>query len=220
MLVLLLCAAAAVRAIAGNGDLLASEMLRHAPPQETGLPETEYAGVGRMTADYLTDRTPVFQYTFSDKAGNTFLCFQSHEAAHMADCRGLIRLAGTACLACGGAALALTGAGALLRRYRRELCGGVLLGLRIAGVLGAGILLWGLIDFDGLFTAFHRLAFDNDGWLLDPRSDLLIRLMPTDFFISLGLRCLAAMAAGALLADVAARLYRRAGKAIGEEHGS
>ena len=35
-----------------------------------------------------------------------------------------------------------------------------------------------------LFILFHKLVFTNDLWLLDPRTDLLIRLMPIEFFIS------------------------------------
>lgn len=212
LLLILFSAAVSVYAIAGNGELLASEMLRCAPPEVTGLPAAEYAGVCRMTADYLTDRAAAFQYPYSDEKGNTFSCFQPHEAAHMADCRGLIRLAGTLRWVCGGAALALLAAGVLLKQYRRAMAEGAIPGLRIAGVLGAGLLIWGLIDFDSLFIAFHRLAFDNDGWLLDDRTDLLIRLMPTDFFISLALRWLAAMLAGAALTRIAAQLCR------GKEH--
>ena len=88
--VILFTLAAAVYGIAGDGDLLAREMFRHAPPEVTGLPETEYEGAGRMTAGYLTGREPVFQYVFSDAEGREYTCFQPHEADHMADCRNLI----------------------------------------------------------------------------------------------------------------------------------
>ena len=42
---------------------------------------------------------------------------------------------------------------------------------------------WAAVDFDSLFILFHKLSFTNDLWLLDPQTDLLIRLMPTEFFI-------------------------------------
>ena len=194
---ILFAVAAAVYDIAGNGDLLAKEMLRHAPPAKTALPEAEYAGVGRMTAAWLTGREETFQYTFSDEAGNNFLCFQPHEAAHMADCRDLIGLAGRLRLVFGGALLALAGAGVILRSERKVFARGMLRGLGAAAGAGLLIALWALFDFDGLFTAFHRLAFTNEGWLLDPRTDLLIRLMPTEFFEALGLRGAAWVAASA-----------------------
>ena len=172
------------------------------------MPAAEYPGVGRMTAAFLTGARPSFQYTF-EAAGSTYLCFQPHEAAHMADCRELIRLAGTMRWAAGIAALALVCAGLALRRQRERFARGMVIGLRITGVALLGVLAWALIDFDGLFTAFHRLAFTNDGWLLDPRTDLLIRLMPTEFFTSLGTRVLFAVLGAALAAGLAARIAMR-----------
>ena len=187
--VILFTLAAAVYGTSGDGDLLAREMRRHAPPETTGLPETEYTGVGRMTAGYLTGREETFQYVFSDAEGRRFVCFQPHEAAHMADCRGLIGLAGRLRWIAAAAALLPAAAGAVLRR-RRDFTGGMLAGLCGAAAVFTGITVWALADFDGLFVTFHRLAFTNDGWLLDPRTDLLIRLMPVNFFITLGTRIL------------------------------
>lgn len=183
--VILFTLAAAVYGTAGNGDLLAREMLRHAPPEATGLPETEYEGAGRMTAGYLTGREPVFQYVFSDAEGREYTCFQPHEADHMADCRNLIGLAGTLRWITGGLALLLAAAGVLLRK-RKAFSGGMFTGLGAAALVFSGIAAWALADFDGLFVTFHRVAFTNEGWLLDPRTDLLIRLMPLNFFITLG----------------------------------
>jgi integral membrane protein (TIGR01906 family) len=185
--VILFTLAAAVYGIAGNGDLLSREMLRHAPPETTGLPETEYPGVGRMTAAYLTGQEDTFQYIWTDANDRGYVGFQKHEADHMADCRGLIGLAGTLRWITGAAALLLAGAGLLLRQ-RKAFAGGMLTGLCAAGALFAGIAVWALVNFDGLFVTFHRVAFTNDGWLLDPRTDLLIRLMPVNFFVSLGTR--------------------------------
>ena len=205
--VILFALAAAVYGMAGNGDLLARKMLFYAPPENTGLPEAEYPGVARMTAAYLTGREETFQYVFSDAEGTRFLCFQDHEAAHMADCRELIRLAGTLRWVFGGLALVLAGAGVLFRRHR-ALADGVLAGLGAAGILFTGLVLWALADFDGFFTAFHRVAFTNDGWLLDTRTDLLIRLMPVSFFVSLGARLLLWTGAAGIAAGIAAMIIK------------
>ena len=201
-----------VRWIAGDGGLMAAEMAACAPPESTGLPAAEYAGVCRMTAEYLTGRAERFQYSYADANGNTVLCFHDYEEAHMADCRGLIRLDTIAAAAAGAAALALTAAWFLRGRPdKRVFLRGILWGLRIICGIVLGLVIWALADFDGLFITFHRAAFTNDGWLLNPRTDLLIRLMPITFFISLGTRLLASMAAAALLAGAAARMIRRQG---------
>ena len=203
--VILFTVAAAVCGIAGNGGLMASEMLKNAPPETTGLPEAEYAAVGQMTANYLTGRTEVFQHTFSDGHGAVYQCFQPHEAEHMADCRRLIRLAMALEGVFGVTVVGTMLMGLLMRSRRKEIARGVILGLRSAGIVGTGLLAWGLIDFDGLFTAFHRIAFTNDGWLLDPRTDLLIRLMPTGFFTTLAVRVLLWAVGAAIAAGIVAK---------------
>lgn len=40
------------------------------------------------------------------------------------------------------------------------------------------------IDFDWAFRRFHEIFCTNDLWLLDPRTDRLIQLMPLQFFIN------------------------------------
>ena len=163
--------------MAGDGAGLAREMLRAAPPEVTLLPETEYAGLGSQSADYLTGKTASLP-AFSEK-----------ENAHMADCRGLIALDGWVCL------ISLAGTAAVTtwmirsrpgRREIRALGRGLGWSLWIAGGLALGLGIWAVADFDGFFVTFHKVAFTNDLWLLNPRTDLLIRLMPVDFFMALG----------------------------------
>ena len=56
---------------------------------------------------------------------------------------------------------------------------GALLGL--AGLLS-------LVDFSQAFVTFHELAFSNDLWILDPRTDYLIMLYPEGFWLDATLR--------------------------------
>ena len=171
-----------VRWVAGDGGLLAAEMLQAAPPETSGLPEGEYPDVGTMTAEYLTGKRGAFQHTVQGTE-----VFQEHEAAHMADCRDLIRLDTIVCMMCGTAALLLTACGLWRRGGRKDFLRGAVYGmLGTAGVVPIfGI--WAAVNFSGLFVTFHKVAFRNDGWLLNPRTDLLIRLMPVSFFVRLGL---------------------------------
>lgn len=39
-----------------------------------------------------------------------------------------------------------------------------------------------LSDFERYFTLFHEIFFDNDLWLLNPDTDLMINLVPEQFF--------------------------------------
>lgn len=202
---------AAVYNISGDEALLSAEMHRHAPPKVSGLPEDRYPYMAHMIATYLTDRRPGFQYYYTDADGNLIVCFQPHEAEHMADCRNLVRLAGTLRWILGPIALLLMAACVVLRKERKSLSLGMRIGFYSAAGVFAALLIWGLISFDSLFTVFHRLLFTNDGWLLDASTDMLIRLMPTSFFVSMGIKLLLAVLAVALLGFVAAKMLQMAG---------
>ena len=66
-----------IRWIAGDGGLMAAEMLRNAPPEETGLPEKDYPGVGAMTAEYLTGHRDVFQYVVAQGTPDGAACVRT-----------------------------------------------------------------------------------------------------------------------------------------------
>ena len=50
--------------------------------------------------------------------------------------------------------------------------------LGIVGFLAAAF----SIDFFACFTIFHEIFFTNDLWLFDPRTDYMIRMLPSGFF--------------------------------------
>ena len=208
---LIFCLTGIIRLFAGSAPIMESTMLRYAPPEYTGLPEKEYPGVAELISGYLTGRYDSFQYAFTGGDGREYLCFHDYEEEHMADCRGLISLDTAACAVCGAAAAIFAAAGLKAGRKKgtRDFFTGALAG---AGVFcGAAVLLtiWAAVNFDGFFVTFHLLAFTGDGWLLNPRTDLLIRLMPEEFFISLGLKGLAAFVPLLALTVFAAFRLRR-----------
>ena len=55
---------------------------------------------------------------------------------------------------------------------------GGILTLLIFGALVMG----SLFGFDKLFIYFHEISFNNDFWILDPRTDYLIAMFPQGFF--------------------------------------
>ncbi len=66
-----------------------------------------------------------------------------------------------------------------------------------SAILKSGIVSLGLtsllivlvnIDFFKYFTYFHEIFFTNDLWLLDPKTDVLIQMLPLEFFISISTR--------------------------------
>lgn len=43
-------------------------------------------------------------------------------------------------------------------------------------------------NFNKYFTIFHHIFFTNDLWLLNPETDLLIQMLPEDFFMNMATR--------------------------------
>lgn len=80
----------------------------------------------------------------------------------------------------------------------------VFIGLLVA-FIGLGYLFY--TDFSKYFIIFHEIFFDNDLWLLDPRTDVLINMVPQDFFFETAMICigifLSALVVTGVLSEVA-----------------
>ena len=181
-LLLSLCILALIMSSITDPGLMRPLMEHFAPPEDTRLPAAEYKPVAEMIDDYLHGDTQIFQHIFTVD-GTEYAAFNQKEQQHMADVQGLFGLCNSqvwAFLAVAAIAVIiefrLFSEERTLRTFRRT----------VATILTAvaAIAVAAVIDFDSLFTLFHQIAFTNDLWLLDPRTDLLIRLMPIEFFIS------------------------------------
>ena len=120
--------------------------------------------------------------------GSVQPAFNDREMTHMRDCLGLFALLRKvrARLIPWAILLGVGGAYLLQDRRRARLCAW-LSPLVLMVPLGA-FAIFAAIDFDAAFTFFHRMLFSNDLWLLDPRTDLLIRICPERMFAHMGAR--------------------------------
>lgn len=59
------------------------------------------------------------------------------------------------------------------------------LGIFSNHILLAILVILVLTDFTKYFTVFHKMFFNNDLWILNPRTDLLIQMLPEPFFINI-----------------------------------
>lgn len=164
-----------------SAPLMEYMLRRHAPMEATGLAEDDYAPVAEMIADYLAGGRSEFSYTVQTEGGERE-AFNERERQHMADCLALFGLARGVLLA-SSALTGLVSVALLLRRDRRGAAFGCMLGSIALLALLAAAILWAALDFDGAFILFHRLSFSNELWMMNPATDLLIRLMPLSFFI-------------------------------------
>ena len=175
--------AAVINGLGASQGMMLALMRRHAPAGATGLPEEHYAPMTAMITGYLSGETDTFQYTFTDAEGRRIDCFHDYEQQHMADCRALFTLDRAVMAASALLLIPLGWAAWALRPVRVWTAAGFLAGCGTVLLAVLALAVWGVADFDSLFVLFHRLSFDNGLWLLNPQTDLLIRLMPTSFFV-------------------------------------
>lgn len=110
--------------------------------------------------------------------------FNDREIAHMEDVRGLFvgalvlrRICIITAFVCVALLWLLKADIALV--VPRSVCWGTGLFFAIICVLGLVI----STDFTKYFVIFHHIFFNNDLWLLDPATDLLINIVPEPFFV-------------------------------------
>ena len=125
--------------------------------------------------------------------------FNQREIAHMEDVRELFLgglLIRRICLAAAAVCFALLIflKASLSKVIPRSICGGTALFFTLICGLAALI----STDFTKYFVIFHEIFFDNDLWLLDPSTDLLINIVPEPFFMDTAAR-IAMVFAGSVL---------------------
>ena len=135
--------------------------------------------------------------------------FNAKEKSHMGDCLRLFALLKRALIVSAAVALIGIAAGCALRPTAR----GARFASRIAPIVVLAPLalfaLWAVANFNAAFNAFHGVLFTNDDWLLDPRTDLLIRLCPASMFQNMGMRIGVATLSLSLLTPLATEILVR-----------
>ncbi len=71
--------------------------------------------------------------------------------------------------------------------------------------------LWALLDFDGLFTAFHTVFFPGKtNWIFDYRTDEIILILPEAFWARTGALVLGICIGGSMLTAAVSETVRKA----------
>lgn len=63
----------------------------------------------------------------------------------------------------------------------------IYLGLNFVYIFVVGLFALIYSNFNKYFIIFHELLFDNDLWLLDPKTDLMIQMLPEPFFVNMAI---------------------------------
>jgi integral membrane protein (TIGR01906 family) len=175
--------------VASDRDFYLREFARYDVGRVTGLDQAQLAAVSEAFIAYLRDPSARLDVQVST-VGTPRPLFNEREIAHMDDVQklfGLVRdtriVAGAVLLILPLVGLGLGGSG-FLPRLGTLLTAGAILTVVLLAVAG----LLSLVDFSQAFVTFHELAFSNDLWMLDPRTDYLIMLYPEGFWLDATLR--------------------------------
>ena len=92
---------------------------------------------------------------------------------------------------------------------RRRIAWNMLGGGAMTLLMLVGLGLSATSDFSDLFLQFHLLSFSNDLWILDPRTDYMIRMFPLGFWYDAVVQLVTLSAASAAALVLVATAYLR-----------
>jgi integral membrane protein (TIGR01906 family) len=169
--------------VASDRAFYASEFDKYRIRDVTRLDDVQLMAVADHFINYLRDPAAKLDIEVTID-GTRRRLFNEQEVKHMDDVQRLFQLAKNARLTAGAILLlvpllgvGLAGGGFLPRLGTLLVAGGI----ATVAILGfAGLL--SLVDFTEAWTKFHQIAFTNDDWMFDPRTDYLIMLYPEGFW--------------------------------------
>jgi integral membrane protein (TIGR01906 family) len=188
--------------VAGDADWMQQEFVRYDVSRVTGLDAVQLRTVAAAFIEYLRNPAASLNVLVTIN-GTQRPLFNEREIAHMEDVQHIFTLIKRLRLAAGSVLLILPLIGislagsAFLPRLGKLLVAGGILTIAVLGLAG----LLSLVDFTQLFIKFHELAFSNDLWMLDPRTDYLIMLFPEGFWFDATMRIAMTSALEALVAS-------------------
>lgn len=167
---------------------------------DIGMTEQGIADATGAMIDYITGTRDNLDVT-AEIYGQQTEVFNQREKDHMVDVRSLYTGAMSAAWCMAGVGVGIFAVLCITKKRKYAFLGYTRAShvfLAVAVVLA----LWAVIDFYSFWTAFHGVFFTNDLWLLDPATDVMIRLFPGELFFNLlaRLALVGALALGALYA--------------------
>ena len=162
------------------------EYTANSTEEMTGMNMEDNLKATECLLDYLKDRRDDIAVTGTVN-GIEREVFNERETLHMIDVKALYQKAFiarniTALLGAAIMAYVIFFRKKTVRQFLQE---GFREGVLAMVFLVFFVAVWALADFNAFWTQFHLLLFDNDLWLLDPNTSIMINLFPSAFFFHL-----------------------------------
>jgi len=172
-----------VRYLANEGRIYTYAFDQYNAPAETGIARSELVRASGELRDYFNNDVDVF-YTRVKEGNREVSLFNERETAHLRDVKDLFQwvfraheIAFVYVLAYVVGVFVWAREGSLRSLAFHTLAGGLL----TIGIIVA-LAVFAISGFERAFEHFHLIAFSNDLWRLDPRTDHLIQMFPEEFW--------------------------------------
>ena len=158
----------------------------------TGLNEDDLLDTTNVLFDYLHDERDDLNLEHVIN-GNMREVFDTREKTHMIDVKNLYQNAMSVRNILLIASIVLLAVGLYLSKehYIRFIYDGYKTGVSFLLLIIVCIAILAIIDFNAFWLQFHYLFFTNDLFLLDPNTEILINMVPEQFFTDLVFRIIA-----------------------------
>ncbi len=169
-----------------NPSFFTSEYSKLNTAQDIGIAEQDLTAVTNKLINYITDADKDLDIQ-AEIGGEMQEVFGEREKDHMVDVKALYLSARNVRTVFFIGAVVLVIATFLIRKKQacKTLCKSFLCVSGVFVVIVGALGLYAAVDFTSFWISFHHLFFTNDLWLLDPRTDVLIMMVPEQFFSDL-----------------------------------
>ncbi len=151
-----------------------------------GISEVELTKVTNVLLDYIKDKNDSLDVEASISGVNRKV-FNEKEILHMVDVKNLYKgIIDTRLVLIGLTFISLLIYKVINKKINFESIYNIFKNTFISIILFIGSLgIYAYTSFDEFWLNFHYLFFTNDLFLLDPSKDILIQMVPSEFFMSL-----------------------------------
>ena len=178
-------------------------------PSRIGLSSEENMMIANESlADYMAGRIDDMQVIVTNYGAEQPL-WSSQAISHMKDVRDLVQLWSTIAIVLGVYMVGYIVYRVRDKSGRLKLCSDVvstycIVGI-VIGIIAVSVLVFG---FNDVFVIFHKLFFSNNDWLFAP-SDLIVRLLPEKFFLTMAVRGGITVLSVVAITLISAIIYRK-----------
>ena len=163
-----------------NDSFLEKVNIRIGTHEKLGMSEEDLGKVARSMIYFTKGESDVLQVRVTMNGVERDF-YNEKELLHIEDVRDLVREVRIFITVCG--IVFVTGSiWAIWSKNVHKLAKGFLVGLGLVIVLAAVVGVIAVIDMQAVIYGFHNLFFDNDLWLLDSRTDMVIWLFSHEMY--------------------------------------